>query len=94
MYVVIFRATIKQFDDEYSATAEKLRRLAIDEYGCRDFKAFTEGDEEVAISWWDSLEQIANWKNNPEHQAAQAKGRAHWYAKISVQVLQALKQYS
>jgi heme-degrading monooxygenase HmoA len=93
MYVVIFRATIKQLDDEYSATAEKLRTLAFEEYGCRDFVAYTEGDEEVAISWWDSLEQIANWKNNPEHKAAQAKGRSHWYGKVSVQVLQTIKQY-
>lgn len=93
MYVVIFRATIKQFDAEYSTTAERLRQLAFEEYGCRDFVSFTEGDEEVAMSWWDSLEQIANWKDNPEHKAAQAKGRSGWYGKVSVEVLQTLKKY-
>ena len=93
MFVVIFRAKIKNYDEEYSATADRLRTLAFEEYGCRDFQAFTEGDEEVAISWWDSLEQIANWKNNPEHKAAQAKGHSTWYSKVSVEVLQTIKKY-
>ena len=93
MFVVIFRAKIKKYDEVYSATAEKLRQLAIDEYGCREFVSFAEGDDEVAISWWDSLEQIANWKNNPEHLAAQAKGRSIWYDSVSVEVLQTLRKY-
>ncbi|WP_245662856.1 hypothetical protein [Endozoicomonas arenosclerae] len=50
MYAVIFRATIKQLDQEYSETAERMRNLALNEYGCIEFIASTEGDQELAIS--------------------------------------------
>lgn len=94
MYVVIFRAKINHFDEEYTQTAEQLRHLALDDYKCRDFVSFTEGDTEVAISWWDCLDDIQAWKNNPVHKQAQLKGREHWYASISVQVLEVIKDYS
>lgn len=93
MFVVIFRAQIKALDAEYNATAEALRELALAEYGCRDFMSFTEGNEEVALSWWDSLEQIKTWKNNATHKAAQQKGRSDWYESVSVQVLECVKEY-
>ena len=94
MYAVIFSAKIKLFDEEYSQTAEKLRQLAFSEYFCRDFISYAEGEDEVAISWWDSLEDIQAWKNNPAHKEAQLKGREQWYASINVQVLEVLKEYS
>ena len=37
MYAVIFKATVKQLDDEYSQTAKRMRELAIEKYGCLDF---------------------------------------------------------
>ena len=93
MFVVIFRAQIKALDAEYNATAQTLRELALAEYGCHEFISFTEGNEEVALSWWDSLEQIKAWKNNAAHKAAQEKGRRDWYESVSVQVLESVKQY-
>ena len=93
MYAVIFRARIKKLDEEYTSTAEALRQLAISDYGCRDFISFTEDNEEVAISWWDSLEQIKAWKENDSHKAAQKKGHSHWYEKVSVQVLELVREY-
>lgn len=93
MYVVIFRATTKRLDAEYTAMAQRLRQLAFEEYGCRDFVSWLEGDEEIAMSWWDSLEQIANWKDNPEHRAAQVLGRSRWYGQVSVEILQTVKKY-
>ena len=94
MYVVIFRAKIKHFDDEYSRTATALRELALAHYGCREFMSFAENGEEVAISWWDSQEQILSWKKDPQHAAAQRKGRTDWYENISVQVLEVLREYT
>ncbi|MEY4753028.1 MAG: hypothetical protein RJA44_703, partial [Pseudomonadota bacterium] len=34
MHVVIFRASIRQLDAEYSASAARLRELALTRYGC------------------------------------------------------------
>ena len=93
MLAVIFRAQIAQFDEEYFATAEQLRELALDHYGCREFAAWTEGNQEVAISYWDSEEQIKAWKADPLHAAAQAKGKANWYSSYKVQVVEVLREY-
>ena len=93
MLAVIFRAQIAQLDEEYFATAEQLRELALSRYGCREFAAWTEGNQEVAISYWDSEEQIKAWKADPLHAAAQAKGKANWYSSYKVQVVEVLREY-
>ena len=52
MFAVIFKAEIALLDQEYFDTALQLRNLAIQQYGCLDFRAFTEGVQEIAISYW------------------------------------------
>ena len=94
MYAVIFRATIKALDEEYQDTAEKLRNLALDNYGCLEFCAYTEQDQEVAISYWQSEEQIRAWKQDPLHLRAQQTGRKKWYKSYQVQVVEVVRQYT
>jgi heme-degrading monooxygenase HmoA len=92
MYAVIFKATIARLDDEYSDMAERLRELAINKYGCPDFVSVTEGDQEIAISYWDNEEQIREWKKDPEHRLAQAKGRNKWYRSFSVEICEIVRK--
>lgn len=91
MYAVIFKAEINKLDSEYSATAERMRDLAIKEYGCTEFTACTEGDNEIAISYWPSQEHIKAWRSNPEHQVAQKLGKEKWYKSYKVQVTKVLR---
>ena len=91
MYAVIFRATIKELDAQYSKMAERMRELAIKEYGCTEFTACTEGYNEIAISYWPSLEHIKAWHQNPEHKIAQELGRTKWYDSYQVQVTEVLR---
>lgn len=91
MYAVIFRATIAEFDEEYFRVAEKLKELAFKEYGCRDFVSVTEGNEEIAISYWETMQDIRAWKNDPQHRRAQAMGRDKWYRKFSVEICEVVK---
>lgn len=93
MYAVIFKARVAQLDDEYGPMATRLRNLALDQYGCREFVSATEGDFEIALSYWESEEQIRAWKQNAEHLVAQAFGRSKWYKAYSVQVVQILREY-
>lgn len=93
MYVVIFRAKVKKFDDEYSHMAARMRDLALTEFGCIEFCAVTEGKEEVALSWWPSEESIKAWKMHPEHIEAQRLGRELWYESYSVQVAEVSRTY-
>ena len=80
-------------DEEYFQTARALRELAISEYGCLDFVSMMEGNDEVAISYWETEEQIINWKNDPIHKNAQEKGRQTWYQSYSVEVCEVKKTY-
>ncbi|MCF6363519.1 MAG: antibiotic biosynthesis monooxygenase [Gammaproteobacteria bacterium] len=93
MYIVIFSANIKKIDDKYIETAEKMRRLAVEQYGCLEFKAVTENEQEIAISYWPSLEHINNWKNDKEHLKAQKQGKESWYSKYKVQIARIEREY-
>lgn len=93
MYAVIFRAQIKKLDESYSDMANRMRELAINEYGCIEFTSSTEGNSELAISYWPNRESIQAWKNNPDHKRAQSLGKSRWYRSYQVQVVEVLHQY-
>ena len=94
MYAVIFTADVATLDAEYSRTAEQLRELALQRYGCREFISCREGAREIAISYWDSEDQITAWKQDIEHLAAQRAGRERWYRSYRVQVVKVTREYS
>jgi len=94
VFVVIFRATIRSLDPEYSAVAAKMRELALKEFGCIQFHSVTEGRDEVALSYWPSEESIRSWKAHPEHLLAQKAGRERWYESYTVQVACITREYS
>ena len=71
MYAVIFRAEIGEIDETYSEMASRARDLAISKYGCVDLTVVTDGNQEVAISYWPTQDQIREWINDPIHQKAQ-----------------------
>jgi len=93
MYVVIFRATIRAFDEEYSRASARLRSLALTEFGCLAFHAVTEGKTEIALSYWASEEAIRAWKAHPEHLLAQRAAQERWYESYTVQVAEVSREY-
>jgi len=94
MYAVIFRAKTKKLDKAYFETAKRMRELALNGYGCLGFAAVTEGVNEIAISYWDSLEQIKLWKENSKHLAAQKLGKEKWYEDYSVEIVEIISKYN
>lgn len=94
MFAVIFKAKVKNANQTYIDTASAMRDLAMNEYGCTDFIAVTEGDQEIAISYWPSVEAIAKWKKNTQHQLAQKEGKLSWYHNYTVEVVEIIRQYS
>ena len=93
MFVVIFKAKIRQLDDEYSKIAERMRQLAISEFGCLEFSAITEGSQEIALSYWPDEKKIRNWKKASEHLIAQEIGKEKWYGCYEVQICEIKRQY-
>ncbi len=94
MYAVIFRAEINELDEKYNSTAKHMRELAISKYGCSEFISRTEGSLEIAISYWETLEQIQEWKNDKEHIKAKHLGKRKWYKSYTVQVVEIIREYN
>ncbi|MCK6264393.1 antibiotic biosynthesis monooxygenase [Vibrio sp. ZSDE26] len=93
MYAVIFKAVADKQDEHYSDTVAIMRDLAFKQYNCVDFYSVTEGDQEVAISYWHSEEDIKNWHKNTKHRVAQNLGREKWYKSYSVEVVEIIRKY-
>ena len=94
MYAVIFTATVGGQDSRYRKMAGQLRDLAIADFGCTDFISATEGEQEIAISYWPDEASIKNWKQQAEHKVAQQFGREGWYKHYQVEVVKILRSYS
>lgn len=93
MYVVIFRAKMRRFDDEYAQVAARMRELALGQFGCIEFQGITEGKQEVALSYWRDEESIRSWKSHSEHALAQQLGKERWYESYIVQVARITREY-
>lgn len=94
MYAVIFRAEINILDSRYSETASQMRELAINKYDCKEFVSVIEGKYEIALSYWQNLEKIKQWKQDSRHLVAQELGRTTWYKSYKVQIVEILREYS
>jgi len=93
MYAVIFKARIKHRDQAYAETADRMRELARNKYGCLEFVSICEGENEISISYWESEKQIKRWKQDEEHVRAQEKGKALWYTSYKVEVCKVVRNY-
>ncbi|MCB1772493.1 MAG: antibiotic biosynthesis monooxygenase [Gammaproteobacteria bacterium] len=92
MYVVVFRATLGEPDEDYRRTAERLRELALGRYGCLDFSSCTEDGQEIAVSYWPDLASIHAWRDDPEHRQAKALGMARWYRDHRVDLAEVVRE--
>jgi heme-degrading monooxygenase HmoA len=94
MFAVIFKAKVGVQDNHYSAMVKVMRDLAFEKYHCLDFVAVSEGEQEIAISYWQSEQDIQNWHNDSQHAIAQELGREKWYESYTVEVVEVKRQYS
>ena len=91
-YAVIF--TNRQTDklEGYEDMAIAMENLAKEQAG---FLGMDHARQEVGItiSYWESLEAIANWKLHLEHQKAQRIGKEKWYASYSIRICKVEREY-
>src|ERR1700690_1367740 len=79
-------------DPEYGQHAERMGRLASSLPGYGSATDFVAGDgERLALIEWDSPGNLAIWRDNADHLAAQNDGRAKYYSRYSLQVCNELK---
>jgi len=94
MYAVIFKAEINKHDKVYTEMASRMQVLATTQYGCSEFVSVTQGKHEIAISYWESEEQIKKWKEDTEHLVAQELGRSTWYKSYKVEIVKVIREYT
>lgn len=93
MFIVIFRAKIRNIDAEYYAAAKRMRQVALGQFGCIEFHSLSDGRDEISLSYWPDEESIRSWKEHPEHVLAQQAGRERWYESYSVHVAEISREY-
>ncbi|MGI9552479.1 MAG: antibiotic biosynthesis monooxygenase family protein [Aurantibacter sp.] len=91
-YAVIFTSTRTEGDNGYSEMAQKMEDLAKQQTGYIDFES-ARGEVNVTISYWESLQAIANWKANTDHLFAQQKGIKEWYKWYKVRICLVEREY-
>ena len=73
--------------------AQKMQELAKSQPGYLGFENARDGIG-IAVSYWESLEAIANWKAQIDHQEAQLQGKAQWYEWYRVRICRVEKDYN
>ncbi|MGD8325196.1 MAG: antibiotic biosynthesis monooxygenase [Gammaproteobacteria bacterium] len=94
-YAVIFTSRLRDdADDEYAKTAAAMAQLASTMPGYLGFESARESGLGIAVSYWESLESIAAWRDNVDHRLARERGRRDWYAHFDLRIAKVDRQYS
>lgn len=93
-YAVIFTSQRTLVDDGYDAMAGRMIELASRQPGFLGVESVrTATGFGITVSYWASLEAIANWRNHPEHHVAQATGRTKWYSRYETRIARVERAY-
>ncbi|MFC0334437.1 antibiotic biosynthesis monooxygenase family protein [Paenibacillus sepulcri] len=94
-YAVIFSSERTEGDNGYSIMADKMEQMAGWQPGFIGVESVRDSSGAgITISYWESLEAIRNWKQNPAHLAAQEKGKQEWYQNYKVKICKVEREYS
>lgn len=92
-YAVIFTSQRTKGDNGYGEMAKKMEQLASKPKGFLGFEGARELELGITVSYWESLEDIKNWKENSIHKIAQEKGKKEWYNNYIVRICKVEKDY-
>src|SRR5690349_4352216 len=88
-YAVIFTSLKRQGMDDYADMAEKMAKLASEQKGFLGMDSARNAEGlGITTCYWETEEDILNWKQNEEHLLAQESGKTKWYEHYSLRVCQ------
>jgi heme-degrading monooxygenase HmoA len=94
-YAVIFTSRRTGGDDGYAEAADAMLALAARQPGFLGVESARASDGlGITVSYWDSEEAIARWRDHAEHTATRAHGRQRWYAHYEVRVARVERAYA
>ena len=94
-YAVIFSSQRTANDNGYDAMADRMVALAAAQPGYIGVE-HARGDSGfgITVSYWESLQSIADWKAHAEHQVAQENGKRDWYAHYTLRIAKVEREYA
>lgn len=94
-YAVIFSSKKAKNNSGYAEMAEKMLELSKKQKGFISVESVSDCEGNgITISYWETMEDIANWKNNSQHLKAQALGRSQWYESYTTRICKVEREYS
>jgi heme-degrading monooxygenase HmoA len=93
-YAVIFTSERHEEDDGYGQMADRMMTLAAGQPGYLGVES-ARGEDRIGItvSYWASLDAIAQWRAHAEHRIARETGRNHWYRHYEVRIAKVERAY-
>jgi heme-degrading monooxygenase HmoA len=96
-YAVIFTSIQTSQTRGYKQAAQLMEELAQNMPGYLGIEGArnSQGDGQgITVSYWATLEDIARWRAQAEHQGAQRMGKSDWYEKYTVRICKVEREYS
>ena len=91
-YAVIFTSLRTSTNEGYGNMAERMAELAMQQPGYLGHESARDGVG-ITISYWQSVEDIKNWKQHTEHLYAQQQGREKWYSAYKTRICLVERDY-
>lgn len=87
LWAVVFTSRLKADPAGYAETARRMADLARQQPGFAGMHSARGADGVgITVSWWNSREAIARWRNHPEHREVRERA-GEWYESWEVRVL-------
>jgi len=91
-YAVIFTSLKTEAANGYENMSNKMVELAKQQPGYLGIES-ARSELGITVSYWQTLEDIKNWKANLDHQMAQKLGREKWYHQYKVRICRVERDY-
>jgi heme-degrading monooxygenase HmoA len=86
-YLAVFTTVRTQDQSGYSETNARMEDLVKDVPGFLGMDhAQTPGGLGITVGYFRDADALEQWRSNPEHRAAQKRGRAEWYESYTLHV--------
>lgn len=94
-YAVIFTSKQTSSTRGYKQAAELMEELAATMPGFLGVEGARNVSDHlgITVSYWETLKDIALWKEQAEHQGAQRMGKSDWYEKYTVRICKVEREY-
>ncbi len=91
-YAVIFTSLRTEGDNGYGLTADRMVEIAQTMPGYLGVESARDGLG-ITVCYWETLEHIAAWKAQAEHDMAQKMGREQWYQAYHLRIAKVERAY-